>query len=102
VKRCALKRKTGLKRTTRLKPASKKHAAALRVYWKAVIEARAKQIAERGHTYCVITGEPCDPDPHHPKGRVGRNLLNFMLISRRSHDEIHNYPNAARAAGYLT
>lgn len=95
-------KKTALKRKTRLKPMSAKKKAMQPAYRAAVKAAKEAQIAEYGCTYC----EKCslssrEVEPHHPQGRIGKNLLIFRLVDRSCHEQIHSHPAAARLDGWL-
>lgn len=102
MKRCALIRKTPLKRTGRLRPMSKAKAAMNERYRDAVNAARVAQLKERGDGYCVRCGRTCIPGPHHTHGRVGENLLKFILICwRPCHVWINEHQKEARKEGLI-
>lgn len=79
-----------MKRGGKLRPMSKAKAAMMPEY------------RRLGYTYCSKCGKRCDPGPHHPKGRRGNNLFDFILIGWDCcHKAIHEAPRAARAIGLL-
>lgn len=99
-----MKRKSGLSRTTlltrksRIKPASKKRAAALKIYY----SLRKEYL--RLHPACEICNVKSSQDIHHKAGR-GPNLNNtdtWMALCRLCHDDCHSNPSWAREQGYIT
>lgn len=40
-------------------------------------------------------------DPHHPKGRWGSDVLEFVWLHRRCHEWVHRNPEAAKEKGLL-
>lgn len=90
-------RKSPLKRKSRLRPASKKRAAALKLYY----ELRREYL--RLHPACEICTVKNSQDIHHKAGR-GPNLNKtetWMALCRLCHDEIHHNPSWAREQHYL-
>lgn len=50
---------------------------------------------------CDQLGPKRHMDPHHPFGRAGDNLLNFVWIHRHCHNLTHDNPATAKRAGLL-
>ena len=40
-------------------------------------------------------------EPHHPRGRIGVNILYYFWITPTKHNWIHAYGKEARERGYL-
>lgn len=99
MKRSPLKRRTPLKRGSRLRPVSKKREGWLREY----------REAKKNYPFpaiCPVCGDRIDLsdhfDFHHPNTRKTKeDLLNFFPVHRGCHDLIHSNPNQARQNGWL-
>jgi hypothetical protein len=97
-----LTRKVPMKRGGRLPPMSAKKRSIQPEYQRAVFDAKADQVKEFGFTYCVRCLRPVMPIPHHYGGRIGRRLLEFVLICQTPcHEWIHENPIAAKRDGWL-
>lgn len=81
---------------------SKAKAAMMPEYRRLISGRKAEQRKLIGYTYCSKCGKRCNPGPHHPNGRRGNNLFDFILIGWDCcHKAIHEAPRAARAIGLL-
>lgn len=50
---------------------------------------------------CRSTTDIREMDFHHPNGRIGDNLFNFVTVCRPCHNWIHQNPKKAKELGYL-
>lgn len=98
-----LTRRQPLRRKTRIKPVSPKQAGRLAIY--------RKMKFARIEDLCKKHGVPIDEytkkkvwvefEFHHPCGRIGKNLFDFVLIAPETHRWIHQHPKLARGRGWL-
>lgn len=73
-----------------------------REYRAAIEAAKERQMRDCGFTYCARCGRNCDPGPHHYRGRIGRALLDFMLICwDPCHLWINGHQKEARKEGLI-
>lgn len=87
-----------MRRKTRLRPASKKRAAALKEYY--VLRLSYLRL----HPACEICHVAPSTDIHHKAGR-GPNLNKtetWLAACRPCHERVHHNPSWAREKNYLT
>lgn len=110
--------RTPIKRKTRIKSVSTRRAAELRVYAKkrkafltehpfcqVCLENSKISHAYLKRFYCLtIPAVPRSVDIHHKAGRTGWRLNDesqWMAVSRKAHEWIHQHPSEARKRGWL-
>lgn len=51
--------------------------------------------------WCGMAGAKTSMEPHHPAGRWGDDIFNYVWVHKHCHREIHQSPAAARDRGLL-
>lgn len=83
---------------TALKEQSKLQSRRLKKYFQIADQDPYEQTC----AVCEIEGTRDTLDRHHPSGRVGGNLYNYIYCCRYCHMYIHEHPIWAKEKGYLT
>jgi hypothetical protein len=102
MKRSPLKRTTRLIRRAPLRKMSAKKRGIQREYRESIMADLAAQVRAVGYNFCSKCKRRCYPGPHHPNGRTGRKILNFVLLCWPCHQAIHGNTKRARVEGWLS
>ena len=83
-----------------LKRIAKNNQERMQKYYK-MVEDHRKDHPRMTCEVCGNTFSTCSLDPHHPKGRAGMRLFEFIFCCRRCHNRIHDNPSWAKEKGLL-